>query len=115
MPSYDRAQTASIELVLSVNDLLTYPPAFKHDVEVMRASEYVSTADVTLGLLGMLGGVFLLSAFLPPIDSGLNPVRLFFFSLGSMAVVAAVDRHQVGDYPSLARAAAGLALLGPMP
>jgi hypothetical protein len=67
-----------------------------------------SRANRVLGLVGILGGVVLLAAFLVEIAPGLNVVRLVLFNLGAMAIVVAVHRRQASAAPSLA-------LLGAVP
>jgi hypothetical protein len=67
-----------------------------------------SNANRVLGLIGILGGVVLLAAFLGEIAPGLNVLRIVLFNLGAMAIVAAVHRRQASAAPSLA-------LLGAVP
>jgi hypothetical protein len=66
------------------------------------------TSSRVLGLVGILGGVVLLAAFLVEIAPGVNVLRLVLFNIGAMAIVVAVHRRQ-------ASAAPVLALLGAVP
>lgn len=70
-----------------------------------------SPSSRVLGFAGILGGAVLLAAFVVEISPGLNNVRLGLFHLGAIAIVVAVHRRQVAASPSLARAAAGAAVL----
>jgi hypothetical protein len=48
-----------------------------------------------LGAAGIVGGTFLLSAFVIGIPDGVSTLRLVLFNLGAIAVVIAVHRRQV--------------------
>lgn len=70
-----------------------------------------STSSRVLGLVGILGGVVLLAAFLVEIAPGLNVLRLVLYNVGAMAIVVAVHRRQAPAAPALALLGAGPALL----
>jgi len=67
-----------------------------------------STSSRLLGLVGVLGGVLLLAAFVIEIAPDLNIIRLIAFNAGAMAIVVAVHRRQ-------ASVASTLALIGAIP
>jgi hypothetical protein len=54
-----------------------------------------------LGLLGVVGGVVLLAAFVVDIPAELNLVRLILFNLGSIAIALAVHWRQASRAPRL--------------
>ncbi|MEK6720258.1 MAG: hypothetical protein AABZ33_06245 [Chloroflexota bacterium] len=58
------------------------------------------------GLLGVVGGVVLLAAFVVEIAPDLNTVRLILFNLGAIAIVLALHRRQLAASPRLAWAVA---------
>jgi hypothetical protein len=68
-------------------------------------------ASRLLGLLGVLGGAFLLAAFVLEMSPDVMNVRLVLFNLGAIAVVLAVHRRQSPVSPRLALAAAIPALV----
>ncbi len=61
-----------------------------------RALEPTPPSIRGLGLLGVIGGVVLLAAFVVNISSELNLVRVTLFDLGAMAVAFAVHQRQAG-------------------
>ena len=66
-----------------------------------------SASSRLLGLVGILGGVMLLAAFLPfDFASGFNVLRIGLFNVGAMAIVIAVHRRQAAALPMLAGTAA---------
>ena len=65
-----------------------------------------STSSRVLGLVGVLGGVVLLAAFVVDIAPDLNALRLVLFNAGAMAIVVAVHRRQASAAPRLALLAA---------
>ena len=67
-----------------------------------------SSATRLLGVIGVLGGLALLAAFVVEIPPAWNTVRLFLFVSGAIAVAAAA-------YGSHAAASRGLALAGTVP
>ena len=67
-----------------------------------------STSSRLLGLVGVLGGVLLLAAFVIEIAPDLNIIRLIAFNAGAMAIIVAVHRRQ-------ASVASTLALIGAIP
>ena len=70
-----------------------------------------SASGRVFGLLGMVGGIVLLAAFVVEIAPDLNSVRLGLFNLGAIAIVIAVHRRQVAASPTLARTVAGATVL----
>lgn len=68
-------------------------------------------ASRVLGLLGVMGGAFLLVAFVVEMSPDLGNLRLVPFNLGAIAVVLAVHRRQSSVSPRLALAAAIPALI----
>jgi hypothetical protein len=66
-----------------------------------------------LGLAGILGGVLLVAAWVPVLPWGpdLFNLRLVFFNLGAIAIVAAIHRRQSSVAPRLALVAAVPAIL----
>lgn len=70
-----------------------------------------SASGRVFGLLGMVGGIVLLAAFVVEIAPDLNNVRLILFNLGAIAVVLAVHRRHVAVSPTLARTVAGATVL----
>jgi hypothetical protein len=60
-----------------------------------------SRSSRLLGLLGILGGVVLLAAFLVEISPGLNNFRLMLFNAGAIAIVVAIHRRQASVAPGL--------------
>ena len=65
-----------------------------------------SASSRILGLAGVLGGAFLLAAFVVDIAPEINIVRLILFNIGAMAIVIGVSRRQASRAPRLALAAA---------
>ena len=59
-----------------------------------------------LGAVGIVGGTFLLSAFVIGIPEGLWDVRMALYLLGSIAVIIGVHRRQVDAAPTLTRVVA---------
>lgn len=70
-----------------------------------------STSSRVLGLIGILAGVVLLSAFLLPIGPGLDLLRIVLFNAGAIAIVIGVHRRQASAAPALALLGAVPALL----
>jgi hypothetical protein len=70
-----------------------------------------STSSRVLGLIGIVGGAFLLAAFVVDIAPDVNVVRGIAFSLGAMAIVLAVHRRQWSLAPMLALAGAAPAFV----
>ncbi len=70
-----------------------------------------STSSRMLGLVGILGGAFLLAAFVIDIAPGFNVLRIVLFNVGAMAIVIAVHRRQASASHRLALAAAAPAVL----
>lgn len=70
-----------------------------------------STSDRMLGAAGIVGGTFLLAAFVIEIPTGLRTVRLLLYFLGAIAVVVAVHRRQAPSGDRLPTAAAAAAIL----
>ena len=62
-----------------------------------------SATSRVLGAAGILGGAFLLVAFLLEIPAGINDLRIVIYLVGAIAVVVAVDGRQVHASPTLAR------------
>ena len=63
------------------------------------------------GLLGVVGGIVLLLAFVIEIPAWLNDVRLMLFFVGAMAVAAACYPPLATTGPGVARVAVGLVLV----
>ena len=59
-----------------------------------------------LGAVGIVGGTFLLSAFVIGIPEGLWDIRMALYLLGSIAVIIGVHRRQVDAAPTLTRVVA---------
>lgn len=70
-----------------------------------------SHSSRALGLVGILGGVVLLAAFLVDIAPSINVIRILLFNLGSIAIVIGVHRRQSSAAPAVALAAAVPAVL----
>lgn len=70
-----------------------------------------SSANRALGLAGIVGGAFLLAAWVVDIDPSVNTVRIVLFNIGAIAVVVAVHRRQVSVAPVWAWLAAVPAIL----
>ena len=64
-----------------------------------------------LGAAGIVGGAFLLSAFVIEIPDGVNTVRLILFNLGAIAVVVAVHRRHASPGIRLSTVVAAAAIL----
>jgi hypothetical protein len=69
-----------------------------------------SATNRTLGILGILGGLVLVAAFIPtlPWGNALFNLRLVLFNAGAIAIIVAVHRRQAGISP-------GSRSLGPHP
>ena len=65
-----------------------------------------STSSRVLGLIGIVGGVVLLAAFIVDVPSGFNAVRISLLLVGAMATIAGVYRIQAAAAPSSAAVAA---------
>jgi len=65
-----------------------------------------------LGVAGILGGLFLLAAFVVDIPPNVNTARIYAFLIGSLAVVVGVSTRVGGVAPGRAWVAALPALLG---
>ena len=64
-----------------------------------------------LGAAGIVGGAFLLSAFVIGIPDGVNTLRLVLFNLGAIAVAVAVHRRQASSGIAAAAVVAAAAIL----
>ena len=64
-----------------------------------------------LGLIGIVGGIALLTAFLVDIPTDANVVRIVLYNLGGIAVIVAVHRRQVSMSPMIAWVVAVVAVL----
>jgi hypothetical protein len=70
-----------------------------------------STSSRLLGLIGIVGGAFLLAAFVVDIAPDVNVFRGIMFPVGAMAIVLAVHRRQSSTAPTLAFAGAAPAFV----
>ena len=72
-----------------------------------------STSSRVLGLLGVVGGLLLVAAFVPglPWTQELTQLRLVAFNVGAIAIATAVHRRQVPVAPRASLVAAGAVAL----